>query len=192
MKPPALDRRLLRPFPRLLAVTALALGLVSCARSGATVAPGPWPAQLGHASTPETHRQAVADLFIVLHMEEQLRSGMDLAMNNQMLANPNLRPFEAVMRKFMTKYLTLDAIREPMTRLYMDRFSELEIVQIANFYRTPLGQRSVAEVPKLMEEGSNFGRQLVQDHMGELQDMIREQIERDAAAAPAPAPESGR
>jgi hypothetical protein len=190
---PLLQRSPTRRLSRLLALT---LSLAACARPGpAAVAPvaheGPWPAQLDHASTPETHRLAVYELLTVMHMQEQLSSTLDIFLNSQLEANPNIRPFEAVMRTFLMKYLSLDAIREPMAALYMARFSELDIVQITSFYRTPLGQRSVSEFPKMMEEGSKLGRRLVEAHMPELQQMILDQIQRDGGAAGS-SPPTGR
>jgi uncharacterized protein len=180
---------------RLLALTLALVGctLVGCKKSGAApVAPTaagcetPWPQQLDHASTPETHRRAVDDLLVVLHLELQLQTTLDLFLRNQIQANPGIARFEGVMRTFLGKYLSLDALRDPMIRMYMERFTELEIVQIAAFYRTPLGQRTVAEVPRMMEEGSVIGRRLVEEHMPELQEMIRAQLEREGGAAPAP------
>lgn len=181
---PRLQPSLTRRLSRLLVLT---LSLMGCARSGPrAVAPaaheGPWPAQLDHVSTPDTHRRAVHELLEVMHIQEQLTSTLDIFLNSQLEANPNIRPFEAVMRTFLIKYLSLDALREPLATLYMQRFSELDLVQITAFYRTPLGQRSVSEIPKMMEEGSKLGRRMVEAHMPELQQMILDQIQRDGGA----------
>ena len=78
-----------------------------------------------------------------------------------------------------------------MAALYMQRFTELDIVQITSFYRTPLGQRSVSESPRMMEEGSKLGRRVVEEHMPELQQMIVDQIQRDGGA-PGASPPAGR
>jgi hypothetical protein len=138
-----------------------------------------WPRTLDHPSTPETHRRAVEGLFAITHLGQMLERTLDTSIKVQIDANPTIRPFESVMRKFMAKYLSLEGIREPISRLYMDRFSELEILQLTAFYRTPLGQRTLAELPKIMEEGSKIGMSLVKDHMNELKEMIRAQVERD-------------
>jgi hypothetical protein len=190
----------MKKYPRWLTARAAAflrglpvlvvLGLAGCV--GATPvaecpnapAPGetahagpPWPVALDHASTPETHRSAVDGLLEAMDMEGVLRVALDNSVKMQMEANPKIRQFESVMRKFMAKYLSLAAIREPLTRLYMARFSELELVQLAAFNRTPLGQRTRVELPRLLEEGSKIGLTLVQEHMEELKDLIRAQIE---------------
>ncbi|MEZ4301699.1 MAG: DUF2059 domain-containing protein [Polyangiaceae bacterium] len=135
-----------------------------------------WPDQLDHASTPGSHRQAVYDLLESMNMEEVLQISLDQAIQMQMQINPDLARFEGVMRKFMGKYLSLEGLREPLTDLYVDRFSELEIVQLTAFYRTPLGQRTLVELPKLMEEGGKLGLKLVQDHMDELMQMLTDEM----------------
>jgi uncharacterized protein len=137
----------------------------------------PWPQELDHPSTPETHRRAVYGLFDVMRLKTALESALDTSLRTQIEANPKLRPLEPVMRRFMQKYLSIEGIRDPLARLYMDRFSELEIVQLTAFYRTPLGQRTTTELPKLLEEGGKIGMRLVQDHMDELKDMIRQHIQ---------------
>jgi uncharacterized protein len=48
--------------------------------------------------------------------------------------------------------------------------------QLTAFYRTPLGQRTLTEVPGIMEESSKIGMTMVQDHMGELMQMVREEL----------------
>ncbi|MEO7593906.1 MAG: DUF2059 domain-containing protein [Byssovorax sp.] len=136
-----------------------------------------WPDKLDHASTPETQRSAVDGLFEVMHMQQVLDASLDAAMKAQLEGNPKIRPFEPVLRKFMAKYLSIEGLREPMTRLYVARFSELEIVQLTAFYRTPLGQRMLAEVPKIIEEGGKIGMNLVKEHMDELIDMVRQHVE---------------
>jgi hypothetical protein len=138
----------------------------------------PWPKALDHPSTPESHRRAVDGLFEAMGIQRVLDVAVDNAIKVQLEANPSLARFEKVMRRFMAKYLSLEGIRAPMTDLYVARFSELEIVQLAAFYRTPLGERTLVELPKILEEGSRIGLTQVQEHMEELKGMIREELER--------------
>jgi hypothetical protein len=188
------DARPMAPPPSLsrltsLGIVALALLALPSATgcAGATPAPvaapveaPPWPAALDHTSTPETHQRAVDDLFATLNMKQLMDVALDNAMKVQIEANPKIAPLEGVMRKFMAKYLSLEGIREPLSKLYMDRLSELELVQLAAFYRTPLGKRTLVELPKMLEEGSQIGMKRVQDHMQELKEMIQAELIRQA------------
>jgi hypothetical protein len=165
----------------LLALSSLsgcAAATTPAAPASAAAAPGAagGPQTLDHPSTPETHRRAVDALFEAIHLRSTLEQGLETTINMQLKANPKLRPFESVMRRFLRKYISYDGLREPMARLYVDRFSELEIVQLTAFYRTPIGQRAALEVPKLMEEGGALGLRIVQEHMDELKEMLRKEM----------------
>jgi hypothetical protein len=175
-------------FPRSVSFAALALCatlpmLTGCG-AGAKPAADPsndaalGPKALDHASTPETHRKAVDELFAVMHLGEKMDSARESVLKVQMQANPKMAPFEDVMRQFLKKYVSLDGVREPLTRLYMDRFSELELLQIASFYKTPLGKRVDEEFPKLVEEGAKIGAQQVADHKPELEVMLHDAMKR--------------
>jgi uncharacterized protein len=169
------------PFLSALFALAIATGCASTAPTAVCpetqVAASLWPATLDHPSTPETQRAAVNRLFEVIQLQSELDHALDLNFKIQMEENPTIRPLESIMRKFLSKYLSLDGIREPLARLFMDRFSELELVQLTAFYKTPLGQRSLTELPKLTGEGSKIGMKKVQEHLKDLEEMVRQQIE---------------
>ena len=140
------------------------------------------PASLDHTSTPATHRQAVDDLFEAMDMRGALDAARESSLKVQLETKPEIRQFESVMRAFLGRYVSLDAVREPLARLYMDRFSELELIQLAAFYRTPVGRRTLVEMPRLLDEGAQIGLKAVREHLPELQDMIQRHLQhRDGA-----------
>jgi len=146
------------------------------------------PSDLDHASTPETFRQAASDLFGAMDLAQVLATSIDVTLQQQLDQNPGLRPFEEVMREFLSRYMTLDAMGEPLIALYTDRFSELELRQMAWFYRTPVGQRSTAELPELMRRSVEIGIGLVEEHKGELEDAIRSFVRQHPEAQQWPPP----
>lgn len=182
---PARAMGLLGALPALVVLgltgCAAATPVAECANVAAVAEPvgngSSWPETLDHASTPETHRRAVRELLDAMEMEDALNAALESSIKTQMEVRPQLRQFEPLMRKFMSKYLNVKAMEEPLTRLYVQRFSELELVQLTAFYRTPLGVRTRVELPKLIEEGGKIGQALVQEHMEELKELVRAQIE---------------
>jgi hypothetical protein len=131
------------------------------------------PTSLAAESTPETHRQAALALFEVMELRELLDQSVATALENALRINPSLRPFEGVMREFFRRYMSLEAIAEPMAELYVESFSELELRQMTWFYGTDVGRRAVAEMPGLMRRGGELGEALVAEHEAELQESIR-------------------
>jgi len=148
-----------------------------------------WPEALAQPSTPESHRAAATELFAVLNMEATLAQAIETSLQSQVTANPALRELVPVMRDFLARYMSFESLREPLTQLYVDRFSELELRQLTAFYRTPMGARSLQELPTLMQRSAAIGAARVQENIGELQGMIQQFIRRrgtpEAPATPA-------
>jgi uncharacterized protein len=141
------------------------------------LAPGTivWPSTLDHPSTPATHRDAAIQLLVESGVQAAMVAMTDVMLRTQMEANPIIRPYEGVLREFLGKYTSFDALREDFARLYMDRFDELQLRQLIAFYQTPVGKLAVHELPKLVQDGAALGKRKVEEHMPELKQMMLEQ-----------------
>lgn len=137
------------------------------------------PTALDHASTPATLHAAAEDLLDSLDMQTVLDTALDTTLKAQLSAQPQLRKVEPAMRAFLAKYMSFQALRPDFAKLYETRFSELELRQMAAFYRSPLGKRVQSEAPALLQQGAQLGQQRVRDHMDELKQMLREQLEKN-------------
>lgn len=169
----------------LLRSLSLAFVMSGCATAAAPPpASAPWPTTLDHPSTPATHRAAASELFTVTHIEQTFQAGLDQAVRTQITAQPALRELEHTMRAFFDRYMSFDSIRERFLALYTEAFSELELRQMTAFYRTPVGERAVQEIPELMRRGGEIGAEQVRAHQSELADMIREEMQRRGTTAP--------
>jgi hypothetical protein len=72
-----------------------------------------------------------------MHVEQSVSRAIDLMVKAQVQANPQLGQFEDLLRAFLAKYVTWDALRDDYAKLSVDIFSEAEIKQLTSFYRTP-------------------------------------------------------
>lgn len=81
-----------------------------------------------------------------------------------------IKQFEVVMRKFLVKYMSWDALKEDFTKIYAGEFSEQELNQLTQFYNTPLGKKLSSKLPALQQKGMLLGQQRVQAHQAELQE----------------------
>jgi hypothetical protein len=99
---------------------------------------------------------------------------MEISLQQQLNVNPSLRQYEQVLRDFLGKYLSYESLREDMAKLYMDRFSELQLVQMLAFYRTTTGQLAVSELPKLSQAGAELGARRIEEHKAELMQALFE------------------
>ncbi|WKE64802.1 DUF2059 domain-containing protein [Gallaecimonas kandeliae] len=123
--------------------------------------------------------RAEAEKFLnIIHMKTVLADAMNQMLELQLKQKPVLVPYKGVMLKFMQKYMGYDSLKEDMTKIYSEAFTAKELKEINAFYSTPTGQKTVEKLPALMSKGAQLGYQRVQQHSGELRDMIKAEAER--------------
>jgi hypothetical protein len=84
--------------------------------------------------------------------------------------------FTEVMRKFMTKYYTWDLLKDQFSKTYAAEFSESELVQLTDFYNTPIGKKYSEKRPALAQKGMLIGQQMVAQHQPELIQMMQDAL----------------
>lgn len=127
----------------------------------------------------ETHRAAAESLTTLMQMETLLQQSYEQIIDVQIQGNPKLHPYRQVMLDFFAKHMSWEMLKEDMISLYVESFTEDELLVLAGFYSTPVGQKAVQVMPELMRQGAEIGARRVQEHLPELERMIRAQ--QDAA-----------
>lgn len=122
----------------------------------------------------DSHYRAAEKLVIESGMAESYPELVRQILDQQIDANPMLAEYRQIMLDFFEKYMGFDAIRDDLIRLYMQYFSEKELLEIAGFYATPTGKKAAKLLPQLFQEGSMIGQRKAQEHIGELQAAIEE------------------
>ena len=87
--------------------------------------------------------------------------------------NSSLEPFRDVLIKWAEKTLSWEQMGPRMTELYMQSFTEAELRELIVFYKTPTGQKTLKQMPMLMQEGAKIGADLAKEHQGELEEAIK-------------------
>ena len=141
------------------------------------LAPGTivWPSSLDHPSTPATHREAAIRLLVDSGTEAAMATMQEIMLKQQVELHPIIKPYQDVLRKFLDKYASFTALQDDLAKLYMDRFTELQLRQIIAFYQTPTGRIAVRELPKVIELAAVLGKTRVEQHMAELKQMMLQQ-----------------
>ena len=124
----------------------------------------------------ESHHKAAEDLLKITGIEKQLQTAIDQTLDIQIKANPQIAPLRDVLAEFLHKYMSWDGIKDDLIKIYADAFSEEELVQITEFYKTPVGKKMVSKMPELMTKGMQLGAKKVADNQGELREMIQESM----------------
>jgi hypothetical protein len=122
----------------------------------------------GISQNNSAHYRAALELLEIVNTEKTLERSIDIALSAQLNSNPNLGPYEDVMRNFLTKYMSWSSLKEKFVELYMNEFTEEELREMISFYRTDTGRKAVEKLPILLSKGAELGRLAVEGHEDEL------------------------
>ena len=131
------------------------------------------------AQEPLRHELAL-QLLEAMRMPEQIQASLATVAATQARMNPDLPGLGDLLREFLTRYVTWDALKNEYAELYAGAFTEEELREMAAFYRTPTGQKLARATPQLSAMGAQLGERVMRAHAAELEEMIA----RRAAAAP--------
>ncbi len=139
------------------------------------------------ACAQEASKVEAARLLDAMDMAGMLDSSIDVSLDAQIQANPEMAPYRAVMHTFFSKYMSYAALKPQLVDIYAAEFSASELAETAAFYATPTGKKLLAKLPMLMGKGAQLGQQTIQGHVPELQEAIKAEAERLQKLQAAPA-----
>ncbi len=163
-------------------VATLALVSAPACKKGAPAAPAtPTP-----APTPNTAAQAAAaqELFKALKLQSSLSDTANAMIDSEIGRNPGLTPYREVMVGWLKKYMTWEAMQPELTKMYTETFTEAELKQMAQFYASPAGQKSLEKLPEMMQRTAMTGARISQPHQDELRAAMEaksEELKKQAA-----------
>ncbi len=120
-----------------------------------------------------SHKQATLDLIQVMGIEKNTMAGANAMLNVMLDQNSQMEPYRDVLTRWAQKTLSWERMGPRMIDLYMKAFTEAEIRELIVFYKTPTGQKSLQQMPMLMEEGAKIGAELAQENQSELEAAIK-------------------
>jgi hypothetical protein len=72
------------------------------------------------------------------------------------------------MVEWLKKYMTWEAMEPELVKMYTENFTEAELKQMAQFYGSPAGQKSLEKLPEMMQRTAMAGARISQPHQEEL------------------------
>lgn len=117
----------------------------------------------------DSHLAAAEELLTVTRVAEVTDSAIDTMLKAQINAAPALANYQDILREFLQENVSWNAVKEDVTRMYAESFTESELRELIEFNQTPVGQKSVRLMPELMEKGAALGQQRVQAKLPDLQ-----------------------
>jgi hypothetical protein len=122
------------------------------------------------------HLKAAEDMLSSSGAGDQMRANMDAMIKSAAVNAPEDKrsKFTEVMNTFMTKYLNWEILKDQLSAIYAQEFTEKELKDLTTFYLSPLGKKLNQKQPGLMLKGAAIGQQAVQAHQVELQQMLQD------------------
>ena len=78
--------------------------------------------------------------------------------------------------QLLAQNLKWQEIKTELVNSYTQVFTEQELAEMANFYKSPLGQKMIDAMPKLMQQAAVMGQQQVRQTLPEIQSLTQEML----------------
>ena len=121
-----------------------------------------------------SHRKAAETLLMVTDTEKHLQQLAAQVLDGQLKQNPQLAPHRDVFQRFLNKYFNWDSLKAEVITVYTQEFTEKELKQLTDFYKTPVGKKASEKMPRLAFAAGELGLQRAQANQAELRQMLEE------------------
>jgi hypothetical protein len=160
-----------RPIPIALSVLFLATALL-CGVPAAAQSPAP---------SPET-MAAARELVVAAHAADNLKNLLPILMQQ---LKPIIvqgredvgRDYDAIMPQLLQSMAARsDTFAEAVALVYAHHLTADELKQLTAFYRSPIGQRFLEQMPLIVQESLTAGQKFGQEVAGELREHMLEEL----------------
>lgn len=138
------------------------------------------------AANSVSHRKAVDDLMEAMQAESVLTAwrkrldGQAIEVINERLNGKSESDLSETQRAAIQRFslranasldeaLTWGQLREPIAQAYLNAYTESEVRELLDFYRSKIGQKALRQGPKLAEEINQVMRAQIQKTLPEFQ-----------------------
>jgi hypothetical protein len=136
------------------------------------------------ASAPPANLQAASELLQVMGARQASEAGTQAMIDNLLNSQPMMQPFRDVFTQWAAKYLAWQQLEPQMAALYANAFTKAELEELIRFYKSPTGSKAARVMPDLTKQAMVIGSAIAQQHLPELQQMIKARAAQLQKAAP--------
>ena len=130
------------------------------------------PTAVAETPAPESGQTAAIELLELMDLERMMLSTAATMTDAMIQQNPMLGPYRDVLLKWAEGVMTWGTFEPRLLAIYTGAYSEKELRELVDFYRTPTGRKSIELAPELMRQGALIESEIASEHSGLLQQMI--------------------
>lgn len=120
----------------------------------------------------DQHRLAAKRLVGLVSPTEAMVTGMVTLLEPLIIPKDasieQIREFRDAIQDYAAEVAEDPELRRRMEELYMEIFSVSEMDQLVAFYSTPLGEKTLSEMPRLFQQGALIGQEVGKKHEDEF------------------------
>lgn len=124
-------------------------------------------------------RKEAETLLDLMDYDYQMNLQLEKVLELQANLKPELAAIKEPMREFFQKYMNYEALKPMLIEIYLEAFTVDELHQINQFYRSPVGKKSLEKIPVLSEKGRQLAENQIRAHMYELDQMIKDYVKKN-------------
>ena len=120
-------------------------------------------------------RAIASKLIDMTRGKESIRAGFDTVINGVIsnmqahgLPQAGVDEIKAAVDKWYSSEINFEDIRPKMIDAYVKDFSADELKQILDFYKTPVGQKAINEMPDVMRQGAVIAQDYTKEKIPDL------------------------
>lgn len=132
--------------------------------------------------------QAATQLLQVMGARQASEQGTTSMIDSLLKAQPMMQPYRDVFTQWAAQYLTWQEIEPQIAALYAQAFTPAELQDLIRFYQSPTGRKAARVMPALTKQAVQIGTGIAQQHLPELQQMIRDRAAQLQKQKGAPSP----
>ncbi len=96
-----------------------------------------------------THKKAAEQLLVTLRVEKAMADTIDPMIVTLIKTNPAIDKYKSPLKEYLKRQLAWEVQKDEWIAAYAEEFSEPELLELAKFYQSPLGQKMLDKQPKL-------------------------------------------
>ncbi len=130
-----------------------------------------------------SRKKAAAELLEVMGAAQTSMTAAKGFAEAELQANPLMEPYRDVLMKGIDKALSWELLGPRMIDIYAEAYTEQELRDLIAFYKTPTGKKTLEKAPILAQQGTQVGKDLIEENKAELQEMLAAR-QRELGVAP--------
>ena len=111
-------------------------------------------------------------------MQQKIDESVANVLALQISQNPGLKSHQDVVNEFLERHIGWGSLKDALTDMYMQEFTEQEVNDMNTFYSSPTGRKVIERLPVLVQMRNQLASQRLQENIGELRYEIDARIKK--------------